>query len=68
MRFTAPLFFGSQVVMSSSMGELVVAMRRNMAKLDKLTAKPSALASLGFLMKQVIAILLHLHEEISKTN
>jgi hypothetical protein len=51
--------------MSSSMGELVVAMRRNMSKLDKLTAKPSALASLGFLMKQVIAMLC---EEIYRTN
>jgi hypothetical protein len=41
--------------MSSSIGELVVAMRRNMAKLDKLTQRPAALASLGFLTKQVEA-------------
>ena len=44
-----------QVVMSSSIGELVIAMRRNMAKLDKLTQRPAALASLGFLTKQVVA-------------
>ena len=43
-----------QVVMSSSIGELVIAMRRNMAKLDKLTQRPAALASLGFLAKQVV--------------
>jgi hypothetical protein len=42
-----------QVVMSSSMGELVIAMRRNMTKVNKLTQKPAALANLGFLARQV---------------
>jgi hypothetical protein len=42
-----------QVVMSSSMGELVIAMRRNLTKVNKLTQKPAALASLGFLARQV---------------
>ena len=39
--------------MSSSIGELVVAMRRNFAKVDRLTQKPAALACLGFCAKQV---------------
>ena len=41
--------------MSSSIGELVIAMRRNFAKVDKLTQKPAALASLGYFAKQVEA-------------
>jgi hypothetical protein len=43
----------AQVVMSSSIGELVIAMRRNFAKVDKLSQKPAALASLRFCFKQV---------------
>ncbi len=41
--------------MSSSIGELVIALRRNFAKVDKLTQKPAALASLGYFAKQVEA-------------
>jgi hypothetical protein len=50
------MFESSQVVMASSIGELVVATRRNFAKVDKLTQNPVALASLGFLAKQVRAV------------
>jgi len=45
------------------MGELVIAMRRNMTKVDKLTQKPAALGSLGFLAKQVITSLLCCQEK-----
>ena len=43
----------AQVVMSSSIGELVVAIRMNFAKVEKLTQKPAAMASLRFFTKQV---------------
>ncbi len=52
--------------MSSSVGELVIAMRRNMAKLDKLTQRPAALASLGFLTKQVVVIFMRVQHEHSE--
>ena len=39
--------------MSSSVGELVTAMRRNFAKVDKLSQKPAAVASLRFCFQQV---------------